>query len=119
MTFSHINPYFSFGVLFSNFDSPTGPEEKKVPVIARAYRFDQHRPSTSAGKQFLSTVAKSMTGGHHVASKSEKNDHELSVYVYAVERIASLNIPWVSDFVGEDAGEGVVGKGDHDRRMFV
>ena len=94
-------------------------EEKKVPVVARAYRFDQHRPSASAGKQFLSTVAKSMTGGHHVATKSEKSDHELSVYVYAVERIANLNIPWVSDFVGEDAGEGVIGKGGHDRRMFV
>ena len=94
-------------------------EEKKVPVIARAYRFDQHRPSASAGKQFLSTVAKSMTGGHHVATKSEKGDHELSVYVYAVERIANLKIPWVSDFVGEDAGEGVIGKGGHDRRMFV
>jgi len=94
-------------------------EEKKVPVIARAYRFDQHRPSNSAGKQFLSSVAKSMTGGHHIAKKSEKNDHELSVYAYAVERIASLKIPWVSDFVGEDAGEGVVGKDGHDRRMFV
>ena len=94
-------------------------EEKKVPVIARAYRFDQHRPSASASQQILSKVAKSMTGGHHVATKSEKNDHELSAYVYAVERIASLNIPWISDFVGEDAGEGVVGKGGHDRRMFV
>jgi pimeloyl-ACP methyl ester carboxylesterase len=94
-------------------------EEKKVPVIARAYRFDQHRPLSSAGKQFLSTVAKSMTGGHRIASKSEKNDHELSVYVYAVERIASLKIPWISDYVGEDAGEGVVGKDGQDRRMFV
>ena len=94
-------------------------EEKKAPVIVKAYRFDQHRPHNSAGKQFLSSVAKSMTGGHHIATKSEKNDHELSGYVYAVERITSLKIPWVSDFVGEDAGEGVVGKVGHDRRMFV
>ena len=90
----------------------------KVPIIARAYRFDQHRSHNSASKQFLSSVAKSMTGGHHSATKSEKNDHELSGYVYAVERIATLKIPWVSDFVGEDTGEGVVGIG-HDRRMFV
>jgi len=94
-------------------------EEKKVLVIARAYRFDQHRPNNSASKQFLSSVAKSMTGGHNIATKTGKNDHELSGYVYAVERIASLKIPWVSDFVGEDAGEGVVGKVGNDRRMFV
>ena len=94
-------------------------EEKKVPIIARAYRFDQHRSHNSASKQFLSSVAKSMTGGHNIATKTGKNDHELSGYVYAVERIASLKIPWVSDFVGEDAGEGVVGKDGNDRRMFV
>jgi len=83
--------------------------------LVKAYRFDQCRPQKSPPPLFLSSVAKRT---HH-GGKSQRKNHMLSEYAYAIDRIVSLRLPWVSAFVGEDSGDGVVGNSDQEKRLFV
>ena len=71
-----------------------------------AYRFDEKRPE----RTFWTGVVKSLPKKSAMA----KRDHEIKSYIHALDRYTQSNLPWVTQFVGEE-GKGVSGADDEVR----
>jgi hypothetical protein len=64
-----------------------------------AYRFDNKKPSSA---NFLTI---------------RKPENDIQAYVRAIEPFATSEVPWVSLYVGEDVGEGVLGRNNSMRML--
>ena len=89
---------------------------KDQPESIKAYKFGQHRPTLSVGKKVGSVKLFSLFR-NHAMKDLDRNEYNTATYILALERMATLGLPWPCDFVGEDQ-QGVSGI-DDEKRLVV